>query len=84
MAKHTVPYIIFKDELLKHLISIDCYDEEWFESQSERIGIWWNTGETLAGAKEMIEIFARGHLDRNYIREMDPLNPTICKGVTTI
>lgn len=84
MPKHTIPFIIFKKNLEEHLIFIKCFDREWFESQSERIGIWWNVGETMEGAKEMIEIFARGMLDETYAKELDPLDSKICKGVKEI
>lgn len=84
MSKHTIPFIIFKKNLEEHLISIKCFDREWFESQSERINLWWNVGETMKGAKEMIEIFARGMLDETYHETLNPLDPKICKGVIEI
>ena len=77
MSKHTIPFIIFKKNLEEYLISIKCFDKEWFESQSHRINIWWNAGETMEGAKEMIEIFARGKFDAVYYHRTSSLNPII-------
>ena len=77
--KHTVPFHIFKQNLENHLISTKLYDRDWFATQASRINVWWNAGETMEGAKEMIEIFARGHFDTDYHSVTNPFDPKICK-----
>jgi hypothetical protein len=57
---HTVPFHLFKSSLADHLVSLGLYDQEWFASQTGRICRWHNADETLDGAKDMIETFARG------------------------
>ena len=57
---HTVPFHLFKDEIAKHLIAQGVYDCEWFQGQTSRMVLMHEIGETLDGAKYMMEQFARG------------------------
>ena len=82
--KNTIPYHIFKKNLQNHLVSINCYDGEWFETQQKRIELWWDRDETTNGAIKMIEIFARGHFDKSYHHKTSSLNPTICISYTEV
>ena len=73
---HTVPFHLFKSELADHLVSLGLYEQKWFASQGARIANWHNAGETLNGAKDMIETFARGYREAALAERMSkPVQP---------
>jgi len=57
---HTVPFHLFKDEIAKHLVAQGQYDQAWFQSQTPRMILMHDIGETLEGAKAMMLAFASG------------------------
>ena len=66
----TITFMLFKSALADHLIARGLFEPAWFASQTGRMSIWWNAGETVEGAQAMIEAFARGYREAALAKRM--------------
>jgi len=57
---HPIPFHLWKSEIAAHLVALGVYDQAWFQSQTNRIALYRDSGESLDGAKAMMAAFAAG------------------------
>lgn len=77
---NTTPYLIFKSHIANKLIDNDLYDQEWFSSQSDRVSMYWNAGESIESAYETIAVFAQAAKCKTYVRDVSPIYTSACIG----
>lgn len=65
-----IPFMHYKEHIAINLIDAGIFNAEWFNTQSKRIAIYYNAGETTDGAIEMITIFAKANNCKNSTKEV--------------
>ncbi|MCJ8293523.1 MAG: hypothetical protein MJK15_03875 [Colwellia sp.] len=55
----TVPFLNYTEFLKKGLVKNGCFCPEWFDLQRARISNFYNAGESIEGALEMLTTFAQ-------------------------
>ena len=78
----TTTYLIFKAELQNLLIKDGLFNPKWFDSNLDKVSLYWNAGETIDSAYDSIKAFAEAQLSKNVIRGVSPTNPVICTKIT--
>jgi len=81
---HTINFVNFVSQISSHLALNGIYDKDWIESQTSRLFMMWNAGETVESAYETISQFAEAQLGSKSLKHLNPLSLPHCVGVRPV